>query len=67
MPSHPSPCGSVPEKRKSGRIAKIGLRARTGPTIEMSPPAVARTSRYDIAEASTTEASTHGHIGPVMR
>src|SRR5688572_29227521 len=44
-------------------MAKIGLSATTGPTIEMSPPALARTSRYDIAAASTTEARTHGHMG----
>lgn len=64
MPSQPSGLGSVPESRASGITVKIGLSAKTGPTIEMSPRALARASRLLIAITSTLDAAIAGHADP---
>ena len=63
-PIQPSALGRPPESTASGTIVKIGLRARIGPTIEMSPRALARARSPLIPSTSTHEAATAGQSGP---
>ena len=63
-PTQPSGLGSAPDSSASGRTVKIGLSAKTGPTIEMSPRALARASRLAIPNTSTAEAGMAGHTAP---
>ena len=63
-PSQPSALGRAPESAASGRIVKIGLRARIGPTIEMSPRALARASRPLIPITRRDEAAMAGQAAP---
>ena len=43
---------------------KIGLSAKTGPTTEMSPRALARASSPAMPNTSTAEAGMAGHTEP---
>jgi len=61
MPNHPSGLGKVPESTASGITVKIGLSAKTGPTIEMSPRALARASRLLIPVTRMLDAAMAGH------
>ena len=63
-PIQPSALGHPPASAASGRIVKIGLRARIGPTIEMSPRALARASRPLIPITSRDEAAMAGQAAP---
>ena len=51
---------SVPESAASGITVKIGLSAKTGPTIEMSPRALARARSPLIPITSTAQTATAG-------
>ena len=59
-PSHPSALGSVPLSRASGSRVNTGLRASMGPTIEMSPRALARARRAFMLMARNDEAMMAG-------
>src|SRR6185369_292463 len=59
-PTQPSGLGQVPERAASGSTVKIGLSAKTGPTIEMSPRALARARRPLIPMTSTAHTATAG-------
>src|SRR5262245_8717261 len=60
-PIQPSPLGHVPDKAASGITVKTGLRAKTGPTIEMSPRALARARSPLMPITSTAHTTTAGH------
>ena len=59
-PTQPSGLGQVPESAASGSTVKIGLSAKTGPTIEMSPRALARARSPLIPMTSTAHTATAG-------
>src|SRR5713101_7683670 len=59
-PSQPSALGSVPLSRASGSRVNTGLRASMGPTIEMSPRALARASRAFMLMARNDDAMMAG-------
>ena len=63
-PSHPSGLGRPPERSASGSTVKIGLSAKMGPTIEMSPRALARARSPLMAITSTAEAAIAGQARP---
>ena len=51
----------MPDSTASGRTVKAGLSAKTGPTIEMSPRALARASSAFMPVTSTADATTADH------
>src|SRR3989442_20614 len=59
-PSQPSALGRVPLSRASGSRVNTGLRASMGPTIEMSPRALARASRAFMLMARADDAMMAG-------
>src|SRR4030095_7922432 len=61
-PIQPSALGSPPESAASGRIVNSGLRARIGPTIEMSPRALARASSPLMPSTRNHEATMADHV-----